>query len=142
MTIVLGGLQIACTAEDAAQIESAGLADDQILALVRMTQLLVPHERLDPAVYRAAVNQLVDNPVVGQGIQALGPGWLDLAADVQVEKLRGIRDTAFFNTVRGAVVRAIYSDKRTWEMLGYGGDASRFGGYIDRGFNDIDWLPD
>ena len=142
MTIVLGGLQMACTPEDAAQIESAGLADGRILALVRMVQLLFPHQHLDPAVYRNAVIRLGDEPSVQQGIVALGSEWLDLSADEQIARLRQIEDTLFFKTVRAATLPGIYGDERTWKMLGYGGDASRFGGYIDRGFNDIDWLPE
>ena len=36
----------------------------------------------------------------------------------------------------------IYSDPQTWKLLGYEGPSFAQGGYIDRGFNDLDWLPD
>ena len=145
--IVLGGLQIACTREESAQIDSAGLQDPDLLTLVAMLQRLLPHENLDPAVYRDAVQAFLrtasDNPTVIDGIAHLrATGFIDLSSDDQFVSLNAIEDTPFFNTVRGAAIRSLYSDERTWAMLGYEGDASRFGGYIDRGFNDIDWLPE
>ena len=29
-----------------------------------------------------------------------------------------------------------------WDLLGYEGYSSDKGGYINRGFNDLDWLPE
>ena len=39
-------------------------------------------------------------------------------------------------------VVAVYSDQRTWELVGYAGPSFDKGGYLHRGFNDLDWLPD
>jgi hypothetical protein len=36
----------------------------------------------------------------------------------------------------------IYSDPQTWKLLGYEGPSFAQGGYVKRGFNDLDWLPD
>ena len=36
----------------------------------------------------------------------------------------------------------LYSDPEVWELLGYEGPSFDKGGYIDRGFDDLDWLPD
>ena len=44
--------------------------------------------------------------------------------------------------MRSTAVVEIYSDPQTWKLLGYEGPSFAQGGYIDRGFNDLDWLPD
>lgn len=147
IVIVLGGLQIACTREESAELDSAGLQDPELLTLVAMMQRIVPHENLDSAVYHDAVQAFLrtarENPTIVDGLADLqATGFVDLSIDDQIASLNAIEDTPFFDTVRGAAVRSLYADERTWEMLGYGGDASRYGGYIDLGFNDIDWLPD
>lgn len=35
-----------------------------------------------------------------------------------------------------------YSDREVWTVLGCEGESSDKGGYVDRGFDDLDWLPD
>jgi len=44
--------------------------------------------------------------------------------------------------VRSTAVVEVYSDQRTWQLVGYEGSSFDKGGYLDRGFNDLDWLPD
>ena len=43
--------------------------------------------------------------------------------------------------VRGVAVVSLYNDPETWALLGYEGSSYEHGGYIDRGFDDLDWLP-
>ena len=35
----------------------------------------------------------------------------------------------------------LYNDPQVWEKLGYEGPSAEQGGYLSRGFDDIDWLP-
>ena len=56
--------------------------------------------------------------------------------------LRGIERTAFFTLVRSTTVAFMYSDRELWAVVGYEGESSDQGGYVDRGFDDLDWLPD
>ena len=44
--------------------------------------------------------------------------------------------------MRSTAVVEVYSDERTWHLVGYEGPSFDKGGYINRGFNDLDWLPD
>ena len=44
--------------------------------------------------------------------------------------------------MRSTAVVEVYSDERTWQLVGYEGPSFDKGGYINRGFNDLDWLPD
>ena len=66
----------------------------------------------------------------------------ELSADLQLEVLEGIEGTDFFELVRSTAVVEVYADERTWQLVGYEGPSFDKGGYIDRGFNDLDWLPD
>lgn len=36
----------------------------------------------------------------------------------------------------------LYDDAEAWDALGYEGESFDKGGYIHRGFNDLDWLPE
>ena len=55
--------------------------------------------------------------------------------------LREIADAPFFRMIRSVAVVAIYDDHETWELLGYEGPSFDKGGYLHRGFDDLDWLP-
>ena len=48
--------------------------------------------------------------------------------------------TPFFQKVRGSLVTGIYNNPEVWAILGYEGESASKGGYINRGFDDIDWL--
>ena len=67
-------------------------------------------------------------------------------ADVQWEAdrvalLRGIEQSDFFKKVRGDLIVSLYNQKELWPKFGYEGSSAEYGGYIKRGFSDIDWLP-
>ena len=53
--------------------------------------------------------------------------------------LREIADAPFFRMIRGVAVVGIYDDHETWEQLGYEGPSFELGGYLHRGFDDLDW---
>ncbi len=55
--------------------------------------------------------------------------------------LHGIEATPFFNKVRSGLVVSLYNQPEIWHRFGYEGSSAEYGGYIARGFNDIDWLP-
>jgi hypothetical protein len=43
--------------------------------------------------------------------------------------------------VRGDLIVSLYNQKEVWPRFGYEGSSAEHGGYINRGFADIDWLP-
>lgn len=55
--------------------------------------------------------------------------------------LQGMVHTPFFSKLRGDLVVTLYNQKELWPKFGYEGASAEKGGYIARGFNDIDWLP-
>jgi hypothetical protein len=48
--------------------------------------------------------------------------------------------TPFFGTLRSGLVVSLYNQKSLWAKFGYEGASADKGGYIHRGFDDIDWL--
>jgi hypothetical protein len=40
------------------------------------------------------------------------------------------------------VITSLYDDREVWSLLGYEGPSFAQGGYLKRGFDDLDWLPD
>ena len=59
----------------------------------------------------------------------------------RVVLLQGIAHTPFFGKLRGDLVVTLYNQKELWPKFGYEGSSADKGGYIHRGFDDIDWLP-
>ncbi|TIP97312.1 MAG: gluconate 2-dehydrogenase subunit 3 family protein, partial [Mesorhizobium sp.] len=63
-------------------------------------------------------------------------GW----EEQRVAALREIEDTPFFQAVRGGLVVGLYNQKEIWPIFGYEGESYSKGGYMARGFDDIEWL--
>ena len=70
------------------------------------------------------------------GSRYVDVGWEADRVAILVE----IQDDAFFQTIRGGLVTGIYGNPEVWPLFGYEGPSADKGGYIDRGFDDIDWL--
>lgn len=66
----------------------------------------------------------------------------DLDDAAALSHLQGMAGHDFFTQVQGKALLAFYDDPEVWEHLGYEGPSFDKGGYINRGFNDLDWLPD
>ena len=62
-----------------------------------------------------------------------------LARENLVIKMAG---TDFFEKIRGTSVVSLYNNEMAWAHFGYEGASYEMGGYFDRGFQDLDWLPD
>ena len=68
--------------------------------------------------------------------------WFTLAERGKTEALEKIQHTPFFQFVLNEALSGLYRHPLTWELLGYEGSSLEFGGYIGRGLDDIDWLPE
>jgi hypothetical protein len=100
----------------------------------RVGEKLAETAREDPGTARTIEN----------GVSALNGGrpFAGLSAEEQLEALKGIEGSDFFELVRSTAVVEVYSDQRTWQLVGYEGPSFDKGGYLNQGFNDLDWLPD
>lgn len=119
--------------------------------LLRMVRVMYPHARFSDAPYERTCDAIVGaaNKSVGQALMFAdgmadlrAAGFADMADDAALAHLRTIEDTPFFQLARSTAVVALYNDHEVWELLGYEGPSYDQGGYIDRGFNDLDWLPE
>lgn len=140
-------------APDAAwAMEVDHLKATSMATLVQMARDIYPHDRLAGSFYAKAVKgydtaDLAPNVEVGVAAldaAARGKGYasyLDIGWERdRVDILRGMEGSPFFQTVRGGLVTGLYNQKELWPLFGYEGESYSKGGYINRGFDDINWI--
>ena len=59
---------------------------------------------------------------------------------VAVLKVLEQQDAPFFQKVRSSLITGLYNNKELWPFFGYEGESASKGGYIARGFDDLDWI--
>jgi hypothetical protein len=140
-------------AEDATALTPATLK-----TLVKVARDIYPHDFLGDSYYIAAVKpwdgKAAKDPAVkvliNDGVSRLDQDARDRHKVAYVEVpweadrvvlLQGIEQTDFFKKMRGDLVVSLYNQKELWPKFGYEGSSAEHGGYIKRGFADIDWLP-
>ena len=132
----------------------SALTDAEGDKLLKVTRAIFPHDTLDDAVYALVVKDL-DAAAAGDanvakllraGLQDLDQrvsgDWASLdylARENIVIKMAG---TDFFEKIRGTSVVSLYNNVMAWAHFGYEGASYDKGGYFDRGFQDLNWLPD
>lgn len=126
--------------------------------LVRAARDIFPHDQFPDRFYVAAIAPYDAKAAADSDLKLLleggalrldadaagkyGTGYLELNwEDDRVSVLRAIQHTLFFKKLRGDLVVTLYNQKDVWAKLGYEGSSYEYGGYLNRGFNDIDWLP-
>jgi hypothetical protein len=132
--------------------ETATLSSRTMATITAVARTLYPHDALPDDVYARVGEKLAEaareDPEaareIEEGVDGLNGGrpFAELSADARVEAMKGIEGSDFFELVRSNAVVEVYSDERTWRVVGYEGPSFDKGGYINRGFNDLDWLPD
>jgi hypothetical protein len=53
-----------------------------------------------------------------------------------------LRGHPFFDLLKATAVVELYDNPLVWKAFGYEGPSVHLGGYLHRGFDDLDWLPD
>lgn len=130
------------------------LSDGQRATLVDMLRAAYPHSSFPIGPYRRTAQAVEDAAATDPRLHALLLQGLDdldqqrevpfsqLDGDTAALVLRGVSDTPFFTAVLDVAIVALYDDHEVWGVLGYEGASFDQGGYINRGFDDLDWLPD
>lgn len=132
--------------------------DAQTLALQEFVNIILqrmfPHPALENSVYQdvaivmtgaiqaqPGLNGLID---AGRATldQAGDDAWPELDAAAQIAALEDNQSAAFFLALRGLGGFLFYNTPAVWELLGYQGPSFEKGGYLARGFDDIDWLEE
>lgn len=143
---------------DAWADDATTLTPATLKTLLKVARDIYPHDFLGDSYYIAAVKpwdgKAAKDPAV-KSLIADGVTQLDKAANdrhkvpyaqvpwenERVVLLQQIEQTPFFQKVRGDLIVSLYNQKEVWPKFGYEGSSAEHGGYIKRGFADIDWLP-
>ena len=152
LSLMLGtGLSSFALSAGAATLQS--LSDADAKALLAMARTLFPHDMLDDSYYMAAVGGVdakaaadaKTREMVTAGIarlnQAVGKPFADLPEQARVNVLKTMEKSDFFQLVYGETLNGLYGNHAVWALFGYEGSSVEKGGYLARGFDDIDWLP-
>lgn len=142
---------VAETDDWAETLQAVGAAEGETLVAVAHT--LYPHDELPERIYRRVVVRLdrlaSASPAARETLlrfcrnleDAWPIGFAERAETYRVEALKRLEETPAFTFVQRATVRFLYDDVEVWAAFGYEGAAFHLGGYVNRGFNDLDWLP-
>ena len=135
-------------------LELKTLASTQGDALLQMGKVLYPHKGLPDAVYALLAKDLdvaagkdpKTTQMLNEGVAALdkaaGGSFVTASDAKKLEAVKSLEGTPFFNTVRGQCISSLYNNDMAFAHFGYPGASWDKGGYINRGFNDLKWLPD
>ena len=155
LSVLPGGMIVG--ADNAWAATAQNLKPETFATLVQMSRDVYPHDRIGDQHYAKAVmgfdgaagksaddKKLFEDGVAGldkaamaaHGVPYARVGWeID-----RVALLKAIESSGFFQKVRGGLVTGIYNNPDVWAILGYEGESASKGGYIERGFDDINWL--
>lgn len=151
--LVVSGSAVLSTSE-AWGVETKGLKPETMATLIQVARDIYPHDQVPDKYYAIAVKSHDENAakdtahknLIEVGVAELDKragegGYLGLAWEAErVKVLQQVEDTPFFQAVRGGLVVGLYNQKEIWPIFGYEGESYSKGGYIDRGFDDIEWL--
>jgi len=155
--VAVTGPAVLADPEATPRAEPQGLEPEQTRVLLKFVHDLFPHDRLADSFYAKAIAPLEDEAakdssarkLLADGVGRLnrlamaagGTGYADLADEkARVAIIKQIEGGAFFSKVYGTTLVTLYNQPEVWPLFGYEGPSSDKGGYLHRGFNDIDWL--
>lgn len=152
-----GGIPMLFTPNAALAEEALGSA--AFKTLVKIARDIFPHDRFEDKLYEnavgvygeqaksdAALKKLILDGIAKADADAntrFGKAYAAVAAEsdrVQVLKAMADAKDPFFLKIRGDLVVSLYNQPAVWAKLGYQGPSAQLGGYINRGFNDQNWM--
>ncbi|MCP3386329.1 MULTISPECIES: gluconate 2-dehydrogenase subunit 3 family protein [unclassified Bradyrhizobium] len=156
--VVAVATSVAVNIEDAWADEAGTLSPATMKTLLKVARDIYPHDVLGDSYYITAIKPWDDKAAKDPAVKSLisdGIARLDQNAKDRhkapyaevpweadrVVLLKEIEGSDFFQKVRGDLVVSLYNQKEVWPRFGYEGSSAEHGGYINRGFADIDWLP-
>jgi hypothetical protein len=123
-------------------------------SLLMMARTLFPHDFLGDNYYMNIVNSIDakaaadanTKSMVQDGIKMLDSYAGKFSAQSEASRTSFLQSVeksraGFFGMVYGETVGGLYGNQDIWKIIGFEGSAVEKGGYINRGFNDINWLP-
>lgn len=146
------GAGFVASANAAWAMETTAIKPESMATLIQMARDIYPHDQVADQFYAVAVKgydsaenaEKVEAGIAELNAAAQAAGHADYLSigweEDRVAVLKAIEGGAFFQTVRAGLVTGLYNQKEVWPIFGYQGESFSQGGYIERGFNDIDWL--
>lgn len=145
-------------ARDALAAEFTELGAGPGKTLLAMARDIFPHDRISDRYYMLAIEPYDAMAAKDPALKKLivdGVAQLDRLAMAAFNKpyaevpteperltlLYAIEHGAFFQKIKGDMVTGFYNNKAVWPLFGEEGSSWEKGGYVNRGFDDIDWLP-
>ena len=131
-------------------VELHRLTSAQGATLLSVARTIAPHDGLEDAAY-ALVVKAADAAVAADeharttilsGLEHLGGDFASRPEAARIEVLKAVESTEFFRMLRSMTLGNLYSSAIAYAHFGYEGEAFTKGGYLTRGFDDLDWLPD
>jgi hypothetical protein len=122
---------------------------EQIVSIYR---LMFPHDGIPDKFYEHVVRKLDEKATqdqnlpsfLAEGVEALnaqtGSAWTGLSGEAKLEALKRAEQTPFFQRLRSDFLLYFYNNPAIWPRFGYEGPSNDQGGYLHRGFNDIEWI--
>ena len=160
MTTTMAGITTSGIFGKASFAGSGVLDEPQKAILMRMVQDIYPHpgvlqlshyEAITATVLKTAEDDADNAKGLVSGLAAIdkqaqelfGTAYIDIDdPDAREGLLRHFQNEGFFQGVRWIAYFGIYDNKDVWPLFGYQGSSVEYGGYIDRGFSDITFVPE
>jgi len=132
---------------------TAAAVDKRVAATAALLRVAFPHGRLTPDFYRGVaetyLKEIAAKPAAvsehDRGLALLDANYIapfaDLPPVIQKGLVEKVDQEPFFKAILWRGAELVYRDASVWKMVGYEGSSVEYGGYHDRGFDDIDWLP-
>jgi hypothetical protein len=138
-------------------LASTSLRPTTLQTMIQMARDIYPHDRLADRFYAVAIKdfdvkaakdakmaEMLEAGVADLDKRATAAGAASYTALKDYPKrlalLKAIEAGPFFQAIRGSLVTGLYNQKEVWPVFGYEGESASKGGYLQRGFNDIEWL--
>ncbi|HKJ73581.1 MAG TPA: gluconate 2-dehydrogenase subunit 3 family protein [Alphaproteobacteria bacterium] len=155
--LILNGAPLILGRGNAWAMELKAFSPQDGATLLRFTRDLFPHDQLIDAIYASALAPLdaeaakdpATKSLISKGIadldaramKASGRRFAETPDEfTRVAVMKQIENTAFFQKVFSSTQTPLYNNRDAWPKFGFEGPSSPEGGYLHRGFNDLDWL--
>ena len=127
-------------------------------ALLAFARTLFPHDFLADSFYGVVVNGIDEkagasadtHKMVSDGVAQVerlarknfdNQSFAQLTEKNRVRILKTVEKSPFFGFMYGETLGGLYGNPEIWKIFGYEGSSVEHGGYLERGFDDISWLP-
>jgi len=131
-------------------VDLTGFTSSEAATLMAAARTIAPHDKLDDAGYALLIQALDSDAAQDQrtrkifteGLRQLGVEFVKATEADRVAALKKVESSEFFQTMRLKTLQVLYASPIAYAYFGYEGEAFSKGGYVQRGFNDLRWLPE